>query len=575
MIRSPLLRLLLAATAVCGGCTDTISGKGGSTATPPTAPSSLAGLVQSGKNVALSWMDSSGDETGFRIEVNTAPFGTPPYAGVFFVGANTTDFVYNATLPMTTYYFRVYAITGSAQSDPSNVINLVTDNFPLPPFYFSALATSPTTVDVKWYNGSSVVGNSVERSVDGVNWVPWFSNMTGPNQVVGAGDSGLAPDTVYYYRGFTTNNVGKSDPSEIASARTQATTEVVTTVPSTSGFGINSSLVFGPSANQNIVSYDDWFASLVITRGGFPGPYSTFTIDTGQGNGYYGCSAATDNAGHVFVASHIYGTDELRFVTNQTGPWSGTTLDSDPGFTVAIYGKEPQIKVSPSDQSIHLIYKQEASQTGDGWIRHRWRANANGSAWNYEDVLGNVPVLNGHSFAIDNAGTLHLIYATQSLATGNYELRHAWKAGGGWNDEQVTEGGMPVTNSVAVGPSNRLHVAFKDAWTSSLWYATNRTGSWTSEQVHYHTTANIGLYNSIVYFSTQTADVHISYYEVKNGNLWYAGKNGVNGAWNRKLIDSAGDVGRYTSIGTDGANLYVSYYDFTNSKLKIAQDPQD
>ena len=69
--------------------------------------------------------------------------------------------------------------------------------------------------------------------------------------------------------------------------------------------------------------------------------------------------------------------------------------------------------------------------------------------------------------------------------------------------------------------------------------------------------------------------MHISYYEVKNGNLWYAGKNGVNGAWNRKLIDSAGDVGRYTSIGTDGANLYVSYYDFTNSKLKIAQDPQD
>jgi hypothetical protein len=576
MTNGRFLGLLLAAIAVGGGCTDSISGKGGTPATPPAAPTNLAGLVQSGKTLSLSWGDASGNETGFRVEVNTSPFGTPPYAGVFFVGANATGYDYVASQPNTAYYFRVYAITGSMQSDPSNEITLNTANFPLPPYYVTALATGPNSVDVRWYNGPSVVGNSLEWSTDGATWTQIFNNMTGPNQTVGAGHSGLTPDTVYYYRAFATNASGVSDPSIVAEIRTQSNFVNLTTVPSGSGFGFNSSLAFGPSANQNIVSYDQWAQNLVITRGGYPGPYSTFTIDTGQGNGYYGCSAATDNAGNVFVASHVYWDDQLRFITNQTGPWTAVTLDSDPMFTVAIYGKEPLIKVSPANQSIHILYKQENSQTGDGWIRHRWRANAVGSGWNYEDVLGPVAVLRGQSFAIDNAGTLHLVYATQNLGTGEYEMRHAWNSGGGWNDELIAAGGMPSMNSVTVGASNRLHVAYKDASGSgSLWYATNRSGSWEAELVHVHTTDNIGLYNSIVYFPTGAADVHISYYEVKFGNLWYAGKSGANGPWTRKLLDSVGDVGRYTSIGTDGADLYISYYDFTNSKLKIVQNPQD
>src|SRR6185295_17011058 len=119
-----------------------------------------------------------------------------------------------------------------------------------------------------------------------------------------------------------------------------------------------------------------------------------------------------------------------------------------------------------SGQSIHVIYKVENPPMGDGFLRHAWRANSAGSPWNFEyDILGYLPVLNGHSFAIDSAGTLHVIYSTQNTGSGIYELRHAWKGGGGWNDELVSAGGQPDMNSVTVGAANRLHVAFKDVST--------------------------------------------------------------------------------------------------------------
>jgi hypothetical protein len=578
MIQARFLRLWVAVAAILGGCTDGISGKGGSPATPPAAPTNLAGLLQGGKTISLSWGDASGNESGFRIEVNTGPFGAPPYVGVFFVGANATGYDYAASLPNTAYHFRVYAITGSAQSDPSNEITLSTANFPLPPFYFTALATGPNTVDVKWFNGSSVTGNSVERSVDGTNWVQLFNNMTGPNQVVGAGDSGLSPNTVYYYRGFATNSAGKSDPTPIASTRTQAPVGGLM-VAAASGPGVHSSLAFDDFLVHRIVSYNSWSATLSLTTGNFPpSPYSTSTIGFGAGNGYHGCSIATDNVGVNYVASHVYQSDQLQFLSNENGGvWQSLTIDSDPFFNYDIVGKAPVIRVSPTDQSIHVVYKVETtSGMGDGHLRHAWRAHAPGSAWSVETAVSYEPILDGHSFVIDSAGQLHVVYASRPGGAGPYMLKHVRRvSGGGWTFSIITQEGQPDLNSVTVGPSNSLHVAYKDVSIGGLMYATDRSGSWTTEQVHVHTGGNIGRHNSITYFSTATADVHISYYEVTNGNLWYAGKKGANGVWNLKLIDSAGDVGRYTSIGKDGTDLYITYFDFTNSYLKIIRNPQD
>jgi hypothetical protein len=61
----------------------------------------------------------------------------------------------------------------------------------------------------------------------------------------------------------------------------------------------------------------------------------------------------------------------------------------------------------------------------------------------------------------------------------------------------------------------------------------------------------------------------ISYYDRTNGNLKYASWNGS--AWNIETVDHWGDVGSYTDLVLD-SNGYpkISYCDYTNYKLKYA-----
>ncbi|MBI3854797.1 MAG: fibronectin type III domain-containing protein [Planctomycetes bacterium] len=572
MNAGPFLRLALAALAVLGGCSDTLSQ--GAPSTKPTAPAGLAGLLQGGGvQIALSWTDASSDEAGFRLEVNLAPFGAPPYADVLFLAANSTAYVY-LTQPNTTYYFRIYAITGISQSDPSNVITLTTPNFPGPPFYFTANATGSAAVDVHWLNAAGTTGNTVQRSTDQVVWTQIFNNATGPG-VVGVSDSaGLAPNTVYYYRGNATSALGTSNWSPVASTRTQTTPAAITTVttgPPLFAFediGTHSSLAFNPGVSQVIASYDITLSNLCLTTGGFPGPYFTQTIDGLQGSGYYGVSVAGNGTGTNHVVSHYFAGNELRYVTNETGPYVASSVDFG-------CGRAPVVRVSPTDGSIHIVYRVDNSPTGDGWLRHAYRTSTVGSLWTIEPVTGYEPVLKPHSFVIDAAGTPHVIYARQSA--GVYEIAHGTWGGplSGWSFEVVVQQGQPDMNSVAVGAGNTLHVAYNDETTGALMYATNVTGPWTFQEVHRHTSDNIGRHNSILYFPRGAEDVHIAYYDVVFGNLWYAGKPAIGGTWNKRLVDSAGDVGRSTSIGSDGTDIYISYYDAGNAKLKILKNPQN
>ncbi|MBM3753277.1 MAG: hypothetical protein FJW38_04780 [Acidobacteria bacterium] len=61
--------------------------RGGSTATPPQAPSLLSAVSVSASQINLSWTDNANDETGFRIERSSSGGA---FAEVAVVGANVT-----------------------------------------------------------------------------------------------------------------------------------------------------------------------------------------------------------------------------------------------------------------------------------------------------------------------------------------------------------------------------------------------------------------------------------------------------------------------------------------------------
>ena len=61
--------------------------------------------------------------------------------------------------------------------------------------------------------------------------------------------------------------------------------------------------------------------------------------------------------------------------------------------------------------------------------------------------------------------------------------------------------------------------------------------------------------------------VHISYYDVSNGDLKYA--TDASGAWKTYTVDAAGDVGWNTSLALDGAGkVHITYLDYYNADLK-------
>lgn len=90
------------------------------------APSNLKATASGAGQIALTWADNTGDESGFKIERKSGASG--PYAQIATVGANITSYVDSTVQPGTaTYVYRLAAFTASggatAYSNEASVQN--------------------------------------------------------------------------------------------------------------------------------------------------------------------------------------------------------------------------------------------------------------------------------------------------------------------------------------------------------------------------------------------------------------------------------------------------------------------
>src|SRR4029079_19016447 len=85
------------------------------TVTVPGAPTGGIANALSQTQIALSWVDNSTDETGFKIERSIA--GTDQWVAVSTVSANVTSFSDSGLTASTGYQYRISAINGAGASD--------------------------------------------------------------------------------------------------------------------------------------------------------------------------------------------------------------------------------------------------------------------------------------------------------------------------------------------------------------------------------------------------------------------------------------------------------------------------
>lgn len=214
----------------------------GGSVTTITAPSGMTPTANSSTQITVNWTDNSNNETGFQVERKT---GTGAFAQVGQVAAGVTTYVdSNGLTPSTTYTYRVRAFNATTTSDYTPEASATTSaaaTIPAAPTGPSATTLSSTSIRFQWNDTSTnETGFSVWRRTDTVGWVEVATPGVNATQYI---DTGLSPNTRYYYRVRSYNAVGTSN----------YTTEIFsTTNPSEAPTTDRANLIFNPGFEANV-----------------------------------------------------------------------------------------------------------------------------------------------------------------------------------------------------------------------------------------------------------------------------------------------------------------------------------
>ncbi len=207
----------------------TVDGTPPAPPSPPLAPSELVALGGEG-TIALSWIDTSGDSTKFRIE---RALSGDEFEDIGSVPGNQTTFVDEGLGPDLTYVYRVRAKNPYGFSGYSNEAAATTTAVTAPPATPTGVeveAIGSDSVSLAWMDGLGETGYRLESRAVGTwsltGFTPatesWTPEASVPEDTTQTTLSGLLAETTYEFRVLAENTDGDSEPSEVVRATTWA-----------------------------------------------------------------------------------------------------------------------------------------------------------------------------------------------------------------------------------------------------------------------------------------------------------------------------------------------------------------
>ena len=278
------------------------------------------------------------------------------------------------------------------------------------------------------------------------------------------------------------------------------------------------------------------------------------TLDNVGDVGQY-CSLEVTPDGSYNIAYLDASNGHLKFATNSTGMANTTVLDdsSQSGYWTSI-DKDLNGK-------LHIAY---TTATGEDLY---YLNNMNG-AWVRQIAKTDYRCFAATSISDDGEGHVYITFHS-SIYDDMYYVCNANPPDRWSHHDFYSNANVGEYCSFAMDAAKNTYTSFYDATNRDLLYNFNLV---TNNVTIVDSEGDVGQYTSIGIDGGAQPRPFISYYDVTNGNLKMAYKQEPNAtSWNRYVIDSFGDVGRFSSIGVEAdATVHMAYYDASNQDLKYA-----
>lgn len=176
---------------------------------------------------------------------------------------------------------------------------------------------------------------------------------------------------------------------------------------------------------------------------------------------------------------------KIMYATNIGGVWRTQLLM---GSELGPFGSgaEPFIAVTSAGVA-HIFYR--GGDFGTYRIHHAWNTQPAGTTWSYEII--STP--NGNDFTaravVDAQGTIHLLVSGNDGFGFPPQVYYLTKPPGGtWSAPEHTNAGRSAWGgSLVVDRFGRAHITLDEVsgniYTGNLYYATNRTGTWSNTSI--------------------------------------------------------------------------------------------